>query len=492
MEFIQTPTTHEKAKYKQIYSGLETAIRAGRLSNNERLPSARSLASSLGVSRNTIARCMNDLISQGYITVKRGAGMYVNYVPPEDNLSSDDEAGSLAFRIASDYLSCYASQAIALDWENIERSEFLSKNLEFGTIEPSIARSFSRASQAACKALSETEFTRQNDIFGRSDLREALASRLYRKRGIRCSADQIAICSTHEQAVDLICRLLLDPGKIVLLENPTPVYFSQLKSYASALQLVSIDSDGVRVDKIPNVPRNSAVLFVTPAHQDPTGIALSEQRRIEVLQWAARRDALVIEDERFQFRYSSRPIPALKSIDQHDSVFFIGGFDHILGPLSKVSFVVAPKAFINPMRAVKKLLCGKVCEHEQLVLMQLLSEGVIDRTSSTVRRGLAEKRRQFVKELRQHFQDKIKIATPDSGFCLLVQFRLRLNDEQIVVSAMRAGLKLVPTKQFYVFDPVEREFLLNFDGIETERIPAAVTRFAELLAPSRQTALVQF
>jgi len=168
---------------------------------------------------------------------------------------------------------------------------------------------------------------------GYQPLREAITHYLTRSRAVNCQPEQILISNGTQQALDLILRLLIEPGETIAIENPG--YLSAriiFETQGANILPISVDNSGLIVQELANsTEKNIRLIYVTPSHQFPTGAILSLPRRLELLNWAQQSGALIIEDDYdSEFRYGEKPIPALQGLDNSDSVLYIGTFSLII------------------------------------------------------------------------------------------------------------------------------------------------------------------
>lgn len=288
--------------FRQIYAGFRKAILDGRLRRGERLPSTRDLADQLGVSRTVVLMAFEQLLAEGFVEGRHGSGTFVSNAGGESRrpqaaltrvgLSRYGKAAALA-GVRADF-PVRTPRGLRYDFA-YRRSQIEDFPLE--TWRRLLIHRMRRA----------TVRTHQyGPAAGNEALREAIAAHLRRSRAVVCDASQIVIVNGSQQALDLLARVLMERGQRVAIEDPQ--YQGGREAFRAAgakLSPVPVDVDGIIPSKLPDSAR---IVFLTPSHQFPTGAVLPLARRLEVLAWAKRTSAVVIEDDYDgEFRYEARP-----------------------------------------------------------------------------------------------------------------------------------------------------------------------------------------
>jgi GntR family transcriptional regulator/MocR family aminotransferase len=185
------------------------------------------------------------------------------------------------------------------------------------------------------------------DAMGYQPLREAVATYLTTSRGVHCVPEQVAIVSGVQESLDLTARMLLNPGDRVCMEDPGyPGAAAAFKAAGAKVSLAPIDGEGMTLHR--QALRGARLVYVTPGHQFPLGMTMSLQRRLQLLEWAAKARAMILEDDYdSEFRYSGRPVPALQGLDQHGVVLFTGSFSKVLFPSLRLGYLVCPPDLVD-------------------------------------------------------------------------------------------------------------------------------------------------
>src|SRR5262249_11942934 len=330
-----------KLLYRQIYDHFREAILSGRLHAGAPLPSTRALATELGVSRRTVLIAYDQLLAEGYTVGRVGSGTVVAALPwPRRPRPAAPAPGGRRPRHAvAVRMSAYAerlTRAAPLPPPEWRLREYpLRYDFSYGL--PSI-ESFPRQTWrrlfARCIKTASARTLAYGSPEGHPTLREAIARYLERGRAVNCDPSQIVIVGGSQQALDRTARVLLNPGDGVVMEEPH--YQGAREVFAAVgarLIPVPVDAEGLQVEHLPPRPGGARLAYVTPSHQFPTGGTMPLSRRIELLDWAERVGAYILEDDYdSEFRYGDRPVPAVQGLDRTGRVAYMGTFSKVLFP----------------------------------------------------------------------------------------------------------------------------------------------------------------
>jgi GntR family transcriptional regulator / MocR family aminotransferase len=488
VESVDLPITFDlKEKmpvYRQLSQALRDAIRSGRLKAGEHLPSTREMAEMLGIARATVVKSYEQLLSQGYLQATTGAGTFVSrQLPREAAVDESLRAEEQEHRAehVEQALSSYAQRLMQMPL--YESTSDNSADFDFGAPTPELlpARQWRETLNKYYRLQEPQTLEFSGDIFGYRPLREAVASFLARSRSLNCHPDQIVVFFGAQGPVNHIVRLLVEPGDQAVVENPGYVGArEQLLAQGAHLTAVPIDSDGLVVDSLPNAQNRAKLVYVTPSFHDPTGIIMSLKRRKELLAWARRAGAMVVEDAwDSDFRYVNPALPALQGMDDNDCVFYIYSFWKMLYPLSMASFLVIPRSYI-PLFARAKLLTERQYPPiDHYALTDFITEGHLERHIKKTRSNYGKQRQALIFALTQRFRKSIIIPKQSAGMHISIRLETPLSDEDVAKCARRAGLPLVSTAEYYVEKPATGEFVIPFTSCDTEALTQRVNRFAD-------------
>lgn len=384
----------------RIYRQLLEAILDGRLRPGERLPPTRELARRLEVSRNTVAVAYERLTAEGFVTARVGAGTYVCVDPLA---RARPRRGGLA-RTAPTGRGV-GPRAV---WRSIpvwpgERAARPRYDFKVGVPDfalfplESWRRLVSRELRAS--VLGSADYT---DPCGHPDLRTAIARHIGISRSVRAGADDVIVTNGAQQALDLVGRVLIEPGDHVAVEEPGyPPARMLFRSLGARVTGVPVDGEGLDVAAIPSSAR---LVYVTPSHQFPLGTPMSLARRTALLDWAERRGAVVIEDDYdSEFRFSDRPLEPLQSLDRNGRVIYVGSFSKSMLPMLRLGFLVAPASLRAALLAARRLTDWHGHHPQQAAMARFIDDGLLARHIRKANRVYAARHRRILDTLRRDF-----------------------------------------------------------------------------------------
>ncbi|TXH36642.1 MAG: PLP-dependent aminotransferase family protein [Rhodospirillaceae bacterium] len=455
--------------YRQVYDRFRDAIARGQLAPGERLPSARSLASQLGTARGTIDVAYNMLAGEGYIIGQGAAGTIV------------------APGIAQHLPNVKKRQKTAPRASDDRPSLRLEKARPFQMGMPALdafpRKLWSRLAMRRARSLTPAMMV-YPDPLGDRALRDQIASYLAIARGIQCSAQQVVITSGFQGALGLLKELLLHRGDSVWLEDPG--YFMTRRAFeitGADIVPVPVDDEGLCVDAGIALNAHARIAVVTPSHQAPLGVSLSLPRRLALLDWARQNDAWIIEDDYDgEFRYTSRPLPALKSLDQADRVIYAGTFSKVLFPALRLGYLVLPENLLDRCAEISLLLqSGRSLLNEQIIA-DFMAEGHFARHIRRMRQLYADRRTALADALTDRMGNRFRVDLAAGGLHLLARPKRRESDRALVRKATACGLAPAALSTYCIKRDCGSALLLGFTNIPAETAPRTVRLLEQALA----------
>lgn len=439
--------------YVRIHDRIRTAIVSGALAPNARLPSSRMLAKDFGVARNTVDWALGQLVADGYIIRRRGAGSFVAATLPER------DAPPLAIKHAA------LSQSDGAERRLSQRAKSLQSYP--GHYRPATSVPFTPTLPPAnlfprkvWNRLLTREAGRPGNgywCYGASNglpaLREAIAAHASAMRATHCSPDQVIVVTSTQQAVELAGKVLADPGDLAWVETPgyQPV---QHCLRAAGLQVVHVpvDSHGLDVEAGRRLAPHARLAYVTPAHQYPLGHEMSLQRRTALLDWALKEDAHIVEDDYDgDYRYEGRPIASLQGMDAKGRVIYVGSFNKILFPALRIAYAIVPKPLIGAFVDAKHVADGFTALLTQGVLAEFIREGHLARHLRKTRAIYDERRLAFLEEA-QILTDALDFGPAKAGMHVTGIFKGRwapgLDDRKVAAECSRARIEVHPLSKY--------------------------------------------
>jgi GntR family transcriptional regulator / MocR family aminotransferase len=440
---ISIPPRKSRERLRSLHRQLRTAILEGRLQPGLRLPPTRVLAAEYGVSRNTVVAAYDLLLSEGYLTSRRGAGTYIADVLPKPPVR---RAAPAARSAADRRLNAVWSQpAMPFDPQRV------APRFHFNVGVPDISRFpvdvWRRLSSRALRGFAKISAD-YDSPHGRSALRAAIARHVSFARAVACNAGDVTVTAGAQQAFDLLARILVVPGRtVVALENPGyPPLRAAFAAAGARLTGVPVDDEGLIVERLPAQAR---IVCVTPSHQFPLGAVMSAARRAALLEFAQRHGAVVIEDDYdAEFRFGDRPLDALQTLDRSESVFYVGTFSKSLFPSLRLGFVVAPPWAHLALAAAKQVADGYCALLAQETLAAFIGEGHLARHVRRMRTVYAARRRVLLEGLRKDFSEWLRPVPSAAGLHLTTLADRSLDIEALVERARKRDVGVSSLRRF--------------------------------------------
>ena len=462
----------------QVYRQLATAIRAGRLVHGQQLPPTRLLAAQLGLSRKTVAgayaRLRLDTLLVGHV----GKGSFVNAPAPSPprRQGSADLAG---------HATLHKWRSMATPFRRPPDEARAAHDFAPGMPSPA---HFPQPAWRRCVLHGLRGDQQTRGLFrateGLPALRAAIARHVGFARGVVGTAAQVVVTNGAQQALDLLGRILLEPGSVVAMEEPGyPPARLLYASQGARVVGVPVDADGIIVDLI---PAGARLIYVTPAHQMPLGMPMSVARRGALLARARAIGAIIIEDDYdSEFRYEGRPTDSLQSMDRHGIVAFVGSFSKVLQPELRLGYVVAPDAVLDALLTAKHLSDWHVATLTQAALAKFIDDGQLHRHIRRCSAVYAARRQQ----LRQVFAGPLapwfRLVPATAGFHVAALATAPLDIDLLLRLARRADVGLYGLAPFYAEAPAPAGLLLGYGAIDTLAIAPALLRVRDILQQLR-------
>jgi GntR family transcriptional regulator / MocR family aminotransferase len=465
----------DRPLYQRLYLNLRQAITTGVLSSGRKLPSTRHLSLSLKVSRMSVVTAYEQLLSEGYVVARKGAGTFVcNDLPI---------AVSAARRVATATPVAAGLSTTGRRYGQFANDLAVADAQPFGTgycsIDDATIRAWRRVGAQAVRRLDVTRLG-YADALGSEALRHEVAAYLRAARAVTCEPNQIFIVSGTQQAIDLTARALLDPGDRVWIEDPgyLPTR-AALVGFGVHPVAVPIDEHGLIVSEGRVRAASARAAFITPSHQYPTGAVMPLVRRLELLSWAAEHGAWIIEDDYdSEFRYVGRPLASLQGLDRGAHVIYVGTLNKVLFPGIRIGYVVVPQPLVDGFRAVRTLIDRHPPGLTQTIIAELMRQGALSRHIRRMRQLYRDARDALVEAIDQHMGDLVDVRTPDGGLQLLVKFKPGISDIRVADAARRRGVVVKPISPLYSDVTPEHGLVLGFSGFGVTHLQVAARELA--------------
>lgn len=467
--------------FQQIYESLLKNILSNRLRAGVKLPSTRSLAKELKVSRNTVMAVYEQLIAEGFLYGETGAGTFVNKQIPNDFSKREK---------VKDQLNPASSRQIA------KRNQvYLDTSFTFTSI-PDKPRTF----QTGFSAVDEFPLEIWTRISSRSlrkmprsqldycktqgyqPLREEIVKYLGVSRGVHCETNQVIIVAGSQQGLDLCSRVLLDIGDEAWIEDPNYIGAKgALLGAGAKLISVPLDSEGLNVKLGKKLSPNARLAYVTPSHQFPLGTVMSLSRRLELLEWADQNSAWIIEDDYdSEFRYEGKPLMALQGLDNNNRVIYIGTFSKVLFPSMRLGYLVVPPDLVEIFSKTLSFLSTHSPMLEQIVLADFMREGHFERHIRWMRNFYAERQNILVNAINEELNDYLEVKSDVAGMHLIAWLKKGLSDKKIAEKALEFGVYTPPLSFFCTDAKLPDGLLMGYTGISPKEILTGVKNLRKM------------
>ncbi|QZN97573.1 PLP-dependent aminotransferase family protein [Symbiopectobacterium purcellii] len=443
--------------YLQLYRRYRDVIAAGKLRPGDRVPSVRSLASELNVARGTVELAYQMLTSEGYFLARGPAGTIVS--PHLENLGG----------------SVLGTTTTSAKTHSAPRTPSTAAPLPFQLGLPALdafpRKTWARLASHHLRTLDAVTMS-YPDPLGYEPLRRAIATYLAISRGITCSHEQVFVTVGYRGALELVCRTLLRSGDVGWFEDPGYRYARQCLTHAGMrLTPVPVDEEGLNVDIGQQRYPDARFAIVTPTHQSPMGVALSLPRRLQLLEWARRRNAWIIEDDYdSEFRYHGRPLPPLKSLDRDERVLYTGTFSKVLFPGLRLAYLVVPASHVERFRDMANHLCGPGATLNQATVADFMEQGHFARHLRKMRSLYAVRRGYLVDALLDTLGSRIDIQPQAGGIHVLAKLTGRQSDTSLAAAAQSNGLAIQALTHWQVCNTLHGGLLMGFANVTEPEI----------------------
>src|ERR1700683_80947 len=470
----------EKPLHRQIYDSFRAMILERRLQPGQQIPSSRALADELLISRIPVLGAYAQLLAEGYIESRSGAGTFVTSSLSDQFLGARPAVASVVNDPASDVIS-RVSRLLPVEgtpWflgsGAFSVGQIAYDHFPFRVWSDLVAYHARRVRAGSMN---------YSHPMGSEGFREIIASYLRTARAVHCEASQIMVVNGSQHALDLSARVLLDPDSPVWIEEPGYQFLRHtLMLSGCRLVPVPVDSEGLDVAAGVKLCRNARVAYVTPSHQYPLGATMSAARRLQLLEWAHSSSAWIVEDDYdSEYRYESMPVASMQGLDPGSRVIYIGTFSKVLFPALRLGYMGIPPALVSRFLAVRQ--ANDLCPSHlyQAALADFISAGHFTRHIRKTRQLYAERRNALTLALRKEFGSEIEILGAEAGMHLVVTLPPGLSDQKISARAAEENLWLWPLSAAHAGTNVRQGFILGFGGTKADEMLYQVRRLRKAM-----------
>ena len=450
---IQFDIHNPQPIYMQIYQRFRDAIAEGLLKPGDRVPSLRSLAAELNLARGTVETAYEMLVGEGYFLPQGQAGT-----------------------IIAPFLSEHATplrRSGDLAPQTYQRSRHLSATpppLSMGlpALDAFPRKLWAKLSCQMIKSATVADMGYPSPL-GLPSLRAALAAYLNVSRGIQCKPEQVIITDGYRGSLDLICRAFLQPGQQVWMEDPGyPAAMRLMQAAGGKIIPVPVDQAGIDVSTGLAKAPQAQMAVVTPSHRSPLGVTLSLERRLMLLEWATHNQSWIIEDDYDgEYRYASRPLPALKSLDVQDRVIYCGAISKVICPGIRLAYMVVPESQVNYVETVCKIFQNGCPWSTQATVAEFITQGHFSRHLKKMRTLYKQRRHYLVQALQEVFGSEVRIELQAGGMHLVVRFNKDYHDQYLAHHFNQAGLAVHALSSWTLQYPCGQGLIMSFTNVHS-------------------------
>ena len=447
--------------YTQLYWQIRQKILSGEWIVNAKLPSSRQLANDLQISRNTVEQAYQQLCAEGYLYSKSRQGYYVGKLEgPFINQNACNTSSTV-----NNNISCSNEK-------DQYRYDFRYGKLDYKYVPSKIWKKL----MIQCFEEEVDKNVSYGEPQGEIGLREQIMKYVEEYRGVKCQPEQIVIGAGTLHCLGLLCNILRQFTSTVAFEDPG---YGKTRAvlHNAGFQVcpISVESDGINVQELAN--SEALAVYVTPSHQFPTGAIMSISKRLQLLEWAVRKQAIIIEDDySCHLRYNVRPIPALQGISPMANVVYFGNFSKPLLPSLRIAFMILPPSLLNVYKTLYRTYNTSVPYLYQRTLERFMEEGYWNRHLRRVLQVYKKKHECLMQSLKEQFCDLIAIHGNNAGLFITIKVNSHLFETDLIQRAAGYGVRVYPVSEHWqrIYKYDRKTVLLGYSSLDLEEIKQAV------------------
>ena len=444
--------------YQNLYLQVREEILSGRISDGMRLPSIRQMTRDYSVSRTTVETAYEQLCADGLVTCVPQSGYYVNSLPKRPSRAE------------------LAPPPCAPQTPEI-RYDFSGKTLDAGSFDFTIWRRLSRA------AMSEQNyFLRYGETQGEYALREQISKYLSAGRGVYTQPQNIVVSAGIQSLLSILCEMFDKTQMRIAFEDPGFRKGHRIfADHGYETVFVAGSSTGINLEELEESKAN--MVYLSPSHSFPYGATIPHRKRIQLMQWAKRRNAIVFEDDYDgELRYTGKPLATLSGLDEDGRVIYLGTFSKLLPPSIRISYAVLPDRLLPLYQAIADQYNQTSSTIEQLTMARFMEEGRLERQVRRLRRIYARKNACIEDSVERYFGTRAAIRPNDTGMHVILSLHGVYDAKELRDRAEEEGIRIVPMSSYRMGHQIgaTTDFYLSSAGISEQDIAPAIRRLSEI------------
>lgn len=482
LNMIQLDPKLPESMQFQLYAAMREAIVSRQLSPGGRLPSTRELSVRWKVSRNTVMGAFDQLIAEGYLEGRQGAGTFITNNIPESFFRAKVAGNKFCSEVAQ-------RRADEVRTRKRQQLEAACPRLPMLPLRPTVPclktfplQIWEQCRKAVLRGGAESLLV-YGDPLGYHPLRKAIATYLRDSRGVRCEASQVVLCCGSQQGIYLAASLLLDRGDTVWMEDPgyngANLVYNGLGCH---VQSVPVDRQGMAIARIAGSAKPARVIHVSPSHQFPLGYTMSLERRLHLLDYARLTGAYIIEDDYdSEYRYAGKPLSSLQGLDQYGSVIYIGTFSKVLFPSLRLGYLVVPPGLVELFEHARSRVDGNPTILDPATLALFMEEGHFARHIRKMRSVYKERLEVLEDSVRTHLGGALELEGQQCGMHTVGYLNTNVNDALISKKALDHNVVVPALSRYCRQVEVPPGLVMGFGGFDPSQIRQAITQLARVI-----------
>lgn len=487
--FIILDEKSEAPLYQQIYETIRRSILSGEFFSGKQLPASRFLAKQLGVSRMTVINAYDQLLAEGYLESRAGAGTFVAEHLPEEFLQSprlETSENKTEAAPRNLHFSKYGKNLFQIS-DAVLKQNRATPAIPF---QHGLAAIDEFPFNIWTKLANKVYFTLKRNDFGYGDaagfypLREAIAAYLKSFRAVNCVPEQVIITNGAQHAFDLIGKIFLAPDTEIWFENPGYAGAKQaFQSFGAKFVPVEVDKNGFNLAAALKQSQTARFAYVTPSHQFPLGVTMSLSRRLQLLEWAGKAEMWIIEDDYdSEFRYEGRPLASLQGLDRDAGrVLYIGTFSKTIFAALRLGCLVVPKDLVGVFTAARALGGLHSPLIEQATLAEFITEGHFTRHLRRMRKLYQERQEILISEVKKYLDGRLEVKKSVSGMHIIGWLPEGVSDTLVAERAAQFGVKTAAVSAQSLTEWNRGGLILGYTAINEAQIKKGVRQLAKAM-----------
>lgn len=459
LDVLRLDRDNSQPLHIQLRDALRQLILSSSLKPRARIPSIRELSKMLNVSRNTIVAAFDQLIAEGYLESRRGAGCWVADTHALSALTKTNTVFSHSPKL-SKRGEVMASQP---------KLQSIPGKVAFHPGIPDTVNFPFKVWGAIGKRKSSSggeDLLGYHNIVGLESLRQNISDYLNISRGVQCDADQILITTGAQAVLDMLARILLDDGDLVWMEEPGFIGAQgAFKAAGAALEALPVNTEGWQFSF--SQTKTPRLIYVTPSCQHPLGLKMDLGDRLALLEKASKYQAWIIEDDYDgEYSFFGSPIPAIQGLTDNAPVIYVGTFSKILFPTLRIGYAVVPKSLAEKAKSVLSITGQHPSLILQATLSQFMSDGHFSRHLNRMRRLYSRRRECFLELCQEYISEWLQPIDDMTGIQIACLSKVPMNDVMLAEMAKSRGLSLAPLSIYYQTSTPVSGLVMGYAGID--------------------------